>query len=305
MLLRDKGQSFHHQRWQPRSFALNTGTTRRIVLLTASHAQRPMVTWCQTMAKGQGANTTFAQINCFIHVPSILQPCLQIASLKCCTADIKIRRRIRNDRETHKNCETMEFIRAQFPVLSHHHNFWINPHTTHTTTTGFSLQLGNLDHNMIRRLSHPDNVPPVQSIPSIPCPQWHSLEGIYTLCPWVKWWSVNGQKQKHMKDVKTSNWNLALLAFRHAENGSTWFYYQLKYWHCKLWKLTSCRKSANRHIMGQVSFSGWTRNVWLQFGLILLQFVPLPDQSGRHWHSSSGRNSDGKTSRIVLLWSNS
>ena len=66
--------------------------------------------------------------------------------------------------------------------------------------------------------------------------------------------------------------NLALLAFRHPENGSTWFYYQLKCWRCKVWKLTSCRKSANRHIMGQVSFSGlpfsWTRNVSLQFGSI-------------------------------------
>ena len=45
MLLRDKGQSFHHQRWQPHSFALNTGTTRCIVLLTASHAQRTIITW--------------------------------------------------------------------------------------------------------------------------------------------------------------------------------------------------------------------------------------------------------------------
>jgi len=34
------------------------------------------------MAKGQGANTTFAQINRFIHVRSIVQSWLQIVSLK-------------------------------------------------------------------------------------------------------------------------------------------------------------------------------------------------------------------------------
>ena len=90
--------------------------------------------------------------------------------------------------ERYTNCETMDFIHAHFPLLSHHSQL-LEPrtHPTHTTTgMSFLLKLGNLDHNMIRCFSHPDNVPLVQSIPSIPCPQWHSLEGIHTLCPRVK-----------------------------------------------------------------------------------------------------------------------
>ena len=201
----------------------------------------------------------------------------------------------------------MDFIHVQFPVLSHHSQLLDRPpHNGHNDDRLFVATWQpwpQCDSGLVpprQRSTGAKHCKHSFSRMALPGGHSHTVSSSEVL---VSQWTKAYEKWQDF------TLNLALLAFRHPENGSTWFHYQLKHWHCKLWKLTSCRKSANRHIMGQVSFSGlpfsWTRNVSLQFGLILLQLVPLPDQPERHWHSSSGRNSEGKTSRIVLLWSNS
>ena len=193
-------------------------------------------------------------------------PCCKLFLWKCCTTDIEIRRKI--------------------------HKLWNHGiHTCPISSASTSFKTCGSTH-ATQRTQRPgcffvETWEPWPQSDSVLFPPWqrstgakHSKHSFSTMAlPRGHSHTVSSSEVMVNQWAKTNlsrlelKLNLAFLAFRHPEHGSTWFYYQLKCWRCKVWKGTSCRKSANRHIIGQASFSGlpflWTRNASLQFGSIL------------------------------------